>query len=100
MNYIIYKNKKIPTQSGEKQKEFWVLENTNIKLVEKDMLTGWKTNLSNSIKKLKFESKEEAIEYAKKNSLKFELVNYNKKEIIDKSYANNFKFKRIRTDIK
>ena len=99
MNYIIYKNKKSPTQSGEKKKEYWVLEKNNIKPVEKDLLTGWKSNLNNSIKKLKFQSKQEAVDYAERNSLNFNVIESNKKKPSHKSYADNFKFKRVRTDI-
>ena len=71
MKYIIYKNKKSPTQSGEKQKEYWVLEEDSIKSIEKDLLTGWKSNLNNLTQKLKFKTKQEAIEYAEKNLLNF-----------------------------
>ena len=34
MKYIIYKNKKSPTQSGKLHKEFWVLEHVNTKDVK------------------------------------------------------------------
>ena len=48
---------------------------------------------------MKFLSKEEAILYAKNNSLEFEVLKEAKREMSNKSYADNFKFKRIRTDI-
>ena len=99
MKYIIYKNKKSPTQSGKLHKEFWVLEHVNTKEVKTDLLTGWKTTQTNLIKKMKFLNKEEAITYAKNNNLNFEVFKEVDKEINNKSYADNFKFKRIRTDI-
>ena len=99
MKYIIYKNKKLPTQSGKLHKEFWILENINTKDVKTDLLTGWKTTEASFIKKMKFSNKEEAILYAKNNNLDFELIKELNKEIKNKSYADNFKFKRIRTDI-
>ena len=99
MKYIIYKNKKSPTQSGKLHKEFWILEHVNIKAVKTDLLTGWKTTQTNLIKKMKFLNKEEAITYAKNNNLDFEVLKDVDKEINNKSYADNFKFKRIRTDI-
>ena len=99
MRYIIYKNKKSPTQSGKLHKDFWVLEHVNTKSVKTDLLTGWKTTETNLIKKMKFLKKEEAVLYAKKNKLDFEVFTEVKKEISSKSYADNFKFKRIRTDI-
>ena len=99
MKYIIYKNKKSPTQSGKLHKDFWVLEHINDKIVKTDLLTGWKTTETNLIKKMKFLNKEEAVSYAKKNNLAFEILKEVNKEISNKSYADNFKFKRVRTDI-
>ena len=99
MKYIIYKNKKSPTQSGKLHKDFWVLEQVNDKVVKTDLLTGWKTTETNLIKKMKFSNKEQAVSYAEKNNLDFEISKEVNKEISNKSYADNFKFKRIRTDI-
>ena len=99
MKYIIYKNKKSPTQSGKLHKDFWILEHINDKSVKTDLLTGWKTTETNLTKKMKFLNKEEAVSYAKKNNLAFEILKEVNKEISNKSYADNFKFKRIRTDI-
>ena len=99
MKYIIYKNKKSPTQSGKLHKEFWFLEHINTKSVKTDLLTGWKSAETNLIKKMKFSNKEEAVSYAEKNNLDFEISKEVNKEISNKSYADNFKFKRIRTDI-
>ena len=99
MKYIIYKNKKSPTQSGKLHKEFWFLEHINTKSVKTDLLTGWKSTETNLIKKMKFSNKEEAVSYAKQNNLDFEILKEVNKETRNKSYADNFKFKRIRTDI-
>ena len=99
MKYIIYKNKKSPTQSGKLHKEFWFLEQINTKGYKTDLLTGWKSTETNLTKKIKFSNKEEAVSYAKKNNLDFEILKEVNKEISNKSYADNFKFKRIRTDI-
>ncbi len=99
MKYIIYKNKKSPTQSGKLHKDYWVLEHINDKGVKIDLLTGWKTTETNLTKKMKFLNKEEAVLYAEKNNLDFEILKEVNKEISNKSYADNFKFKRIRTDI-
>ena len=99
MKYIIYKNKKSPTQSGKLHKDFWILEHINEKGYKTDLLTGWKTTETNLKKKMKFLNEEEAVSYAKKNKLAFEILREVNKEISNKSYADNFKFKRIRTDI-
>ena len=47
-----------------------------------------------SITPLKFNSKEEAIDYADLHSLKYRILNNNTKTIKPKSYADNFSFKR------
>ena len=99
MKYIIYKNKKSPTQSGKLNKDYWILEHINSKSVKTDLLTGWKTTDTNLTKKMKFSNKEEAVSYAEKNNLDFEILKEVNKEISNKSYADNFKFKRVRTDI-
>ena len=99
MKYIIYKNKKSPTQSGKLNKDYWILEHINSKGVKTDLLTGWKTTETNLIKNLKFFTKEEAILYAENNGLDFELLKEVNIEMGNKSYADNFKFKRVRTDI-
>ena len=99
MKYIIYKNKKSPTQSGKLNKDYWILEHINSKGVKTDLLTGWKTTETNLIKKMKFSNKEQAVSYAEKNNLDFEILKEVNKKISNKSYADNFKFKRVRTDI-
>ena len=52
---------------------------------------GWEssTDTLNSIV-LKFSSKEKAIDYAKKNSIVYKLIEPKKKEYVIKSYADNF----------
>ena len=99
MNFIIYKYRKSPTQSGEIHKDYWVIEPKDIKVVKKDLLTGWKSTENNLIKKLKFNSKNEAIAYAKNNKYNFEVLKEDIKETQTKIYADNFKYKRVRTDI-
>ena len=42
------------------------------------------------ITKLEFSTKELAIEYAKKNKIKFELIESQERKIVKKSYADNF----------
>ena len=52
---------------------------------------GWEssTDTLNELN-LKFSSKESAIEYAKKNKIKYELIDSNNRKIVKKSYADNF----------
>ena len=54
-------------------------------------LMGWESStdtLGEII--LKFSSKEQAIEYAKKNSISYKIIEPKKKEFVIKSYADNF----------
>ena len=86
----IYKPSKSATQSGNKNSHKWLLEfltnDTGI-----NPLMGWEssTNTMSEIN-LEFSSQEEAIKYAKKNNINFELIEPQNRKIIKKSYADNF----------
>ncbi len=52
---------------------------------------GWESSTDTlSELKLEFSSMENAIEYAKKNKIEFEVVEENKRKIVKKSYSDNF----------
>ena len=74
---IIYKRKKSPTQSGDKTEKFWIIEDISPDKYIKDPLTGWKGTNKKSSMKMKFESKQEAIDYASKYQLKYDVVEEN-----------------------
>ena len=77
-------------QSGLGKSDKWLIEfeteNTGI-----NPLMGWETN-SNTLSELnlEFSSKELAIDYAKKNKIKYELIEPKERKIVIKSYADNF----------
>ena len=77
-------------QSGVKKFDKWIIEF----ITEKpgiNPLMGWESSTdTNSELKLEFSSKEQAIEYAKKNKINFELIEPKIRKIIKKSYADNF----------
>tara|TARA_X000001036_G_scaffold435331_1_gene476376 strand:+ start:770 stop:1054 length:285 start_codon:yes stop_codon:yes gene_type:complete len=86
----IYIPSKTAMQSGRGKQKHWILE-----FEQKDSkinpLMGWESStdtLGEVI--IKFSSKEKAIEYAKKNSINYQLIEPQKKEFVIKSYANNF----------
>ena len=86
----IYKPTKTAMQSGLGKLDKWLLEfktkNTGI-----SPLMGWESSTDTlSELKLEFSSKELAVEYAKKNKIKYNLIEYNKKKIVKKSYSDNF----------
>ena len=86
----IYKPTKTAMQSGIAKTKIWVLEY----IVEKtgiNPLMGWESSKNTlSELKLKFSSKENAIKYAKKNKINYEVVEPKKRKITKKSYADNF----------
>ena len=97
---VIYKSIKFPTQSGKKKASYWIMEYIKSSSTETDPLTGWKNNKNHLHNcNLKFPSLDEAIKYSRKNDLVYEILQerVNKENI--KSYADNFKFKRIKSEI-
>ena len=86
----IYIPTKTAMQSG-KSKKSWILEYPSIS-TSKDYLMNW-TSSENTTKQVKmyFNTKEEAIRYAKLNKIKYILIEPKKSKFIIKSYADNFK---------
>ena len=86
----IYKPTKTAMQSGKRNTKKWLLEfdtlNTGI-----NPLTGWETSKDTmSQVKLEFNTKEQAINYAKKNNVDYYILEPEKESIIKKSYSDNF----------
>jgi len=77
-------------QSGKRNSKNWLLEfdtlNTGV-----NPLTGWHTSKDTmSEVKLEFSTKQQAINYAKKNNIDYYIVEPQKAKIIKKSYTDNF----------
>ena len=77
-------------QSGMGNTKNWLLEfdtiNTGI-----NPLMGWETSKDTmSEVKLEFSTKEQAINYAKKNNVDYYIVESKKRKVIKKSYTDNF----------
>ena len=86
----IYKPTKTVMQSGHGNTKKWILKfetmNTGI-----NPLTGWETSKDTMSEiKLEFLTKDQAINYAKKNNIDYYVVEPKKIKIIKKSYADNF----------
>jgi NADH dehydrogenase (ubiquinone) Fe-S protein 4 len=86
----IYIPSKTAMQSGLGKLDKWIIEfktkNTGV-----NPLMGWESSTDTlSELKLEFSTKELAIDYAKKNKIKFELIEPQKRKIVKKSYADNF----------
>ncbi|MEK9893608.1 MAG: ETC complex I subunit [Pelagibacteraceae bacterium] len=86
----IYIPSKSAMQSGKGKSNKWLLEFNKSK-TENDYLMNWvSSNDTQSQVKLFFSSKDEAIAYAKKNNINFEVIEPKKNKLIIKSYADNF----------
>ena len=86
----IYKPAKTAMQSAEGNTRNWLLEfdtlNTGI-----NPLMGWESSKDTmSEVKLEFLTKEQAINYAKKNNIDYYIAEPQKHKIIKKSYSDNF----------
>ena len=92
MKAKIYKPSKTAMQSGRSKYNKWVLKFSDKKNQLKDTMMGWNGGSSTvSQIELKFSSKEEAVNYAKKNSIDYEVLETSARKVINKSYADNFK---------
>ncbi len=86
----IYIPNKNPMQSGLGKSNIWVLEyETNNPT--KNPLMGWESSNDTLTEvRLEFSSRENAINYAKKKKIIFEIVEPKKRKTVKKSYADNF----------
>lgn len=92
----IYKPTKTAMQSGKRNTKNWCLEfiPRDTRFVEPIMgWTGSADMYANEVK-LFFTSKDEAINYAQRNGVEFELHEPNQQPIKIKSYSDNFKYKK------
>jgi hypothetical protein len=86
----IYIPNKSPMQSGLGKSDKWILE-FETKNPTKNPLMGWESS-SDTLGELKleFSTRDNAIEYAKKNKIEFVVIDEKKRKIVKKSYADNF----------
>ena len=86
----IYKPSRSAMQSGKRNTKNWILTfdtlDTGI-----NPLMGWESSKDTmSEVKLEFSTKDEALNYAKKNNIDYHIVEPQKHKIIKKSYSDNF----------
>jgi len=77
-------------QSGNRNTKKWLLEfdtlNTGV-----NPLMGWVTSKDTmSEVKLEFSTKDQAINYARRNNIDYYIIEPQKRKIIKKSYSDNF----------
>ena len=88
----IFKPAKTAMQSGKAKTKLWHLQVMDDTIQIKDPLIGYNggSSTKNQIK-LQFETKEDAINFAKSKNYDYEVVEPSARKIIKKSYADNFK---------
>ena len=92
----IYKPARTAMQSGEARTKEWVLEFAPASPREIDPLMGWTSSRDMKAEvELAFDTKEEAIAYAEREGLAYQVFEPLPRRQIRKSYADNFKFGRI-----
>lgn len=77
-------------QSGKRNTKNWIMEfdTTNSGI---NPLMGWETSTDTMSEiRLEFPSKDQAINYAKKNNINYYVVEPQERKIIKKSYTDNF----------
>ncbi|EMH80123.1 ETC complex I subunit conserved region [alpha proteobacterium HIMB114] len=86
----IYIPTKTATQSAIGNSKKWILKFDKVKSGY-DHLMNWTSSFdTQSQVSLLFETKKQAIDYAKKYNIEFEIIEPKKNKLIIKSYADNF----------
>jgi hypothetical protein len=95
MTVRIYQPTKTAMQSGRAKTRRWVLEHAPETARRPEPLMGWVAagDTKNQIS-LGFDSKEEAIDYAKKHNMAYMLQEPRRSKPRPKAYADNFAFTR------
>ena len=93
----IFKPAKNAMQSGRAQTRKWVLEYEPASRRDPDPLMGWSSaqDTLNQVQ-LRFDTLDEAIAYAATHELQYSLLSPNERSPKSKSYADNFRYDRVR----
>ncbi len=92
----IYKPAKTAMQSGEGRTKEWVLEFAPASPREIEPLMGWTgTRDMRAEVELAFGTKDEAMAYAEREGIAYQVFEPAPRKMIRKSYADNFKYGRI-----
>lgn len=91
----IYRPAKTAMQSGKAKTQEWILEFEPAQARVSDPLMGWtQTGDMNGQVRLHFETSAEAVDYAQRHGIAFELLPVREPKRIIKAYADNFAFGR------
>ena len=91
----IYKPSRSAMQSGRAKAEDWILEFEPASARTPDPLMGWSSsNDTQTQVVLRFPHRDEAVAYAQKNGIPFQLFEPRVQRKIIKAYADNFAYQR------
>jgi hypothetical protein len=91
----IYQPARTAMQSGRAQTRQWLVEFAPVAAQSPDPLMGWAGGAEPSRQvKLRFDSRDEAVAYAEKRGLDYEIEEPRKPAMRIKSYSDNFKLGR------
>ncbi|OJX74343.1 ETC complex I subunit [Magnetospirillum sp. 64-120] len=97
MQVRIFRPAKTAMQSGKGNTKAWVLEYEPAARKEADALMGWLGSDDTTQQvRIKFDTKEEAVAYAKRKGLDFQVFEEaTKKPVGSKNYSDNFRFDKL-----
>ena len=95
MRARIYQPPKTAMQSGRAGTDHWVLEFEPASPRRPDPLMGWIGSTDTQAQvKLTFETRDEAVSFADKNGVAYDLELTQQRRVKPKAYADNFRFGR------
>jgi hypothetical protein len=96
MRARIFQPPKTAMQSGWAKTHAWTLEYIDGSARRPDPLMGWSGGGDTQTQvKLTFETREEAVAFAERNGLQYEVELTQERRIKPKAYADNFKYNRV-----
>ena len=94
MTARIYKPARSAMQSGKGKSNEWFLEFVRETRPSSDPLMGWTSGDTSTQVRLRFDTVEEAVAYAQRNSIVYAVEAETATRLQKKSYSDNFKFGR------
>ena len=96
MTARIFKPAKSAMQSGSARTKEWVIQHEPADAKQIDPLTGWNGSGDTEDQvELSFDTKEDAVAYAERNGIAYQVFEEQPRKPVRKAYADNFKFGRI-----
>jgi hypothetical protein len=95
MQARIYRPAKSAMQSGRANTRRWLLEFEPAAPRETEPLMGWTSSPDTAQQvRLRFETKEQAIAYAERNGISYQVIEPHDARLRIKAYADNFRYDR------